>query len=226
MSAKGLQYSVLLACAAVASGGCSALDVLGSLDNQLKGSGRPASEARKVGDFDKIRDDGAANLKILVGLPTGVKVEGDDNIVPFVKTSVENGELIIKTKKNFRSKVKLLVTITTPTLNTLQLDGAGNISVNNAKADNFTIGLDGAGNVTADGTVNSLTATIDGAGNLKLGSLKSRTATATVDGAGNIDVWATDNLTATVDGVGNIRYKGSPQVQKSVEGVGRIEQRD
>jgi hypothetical protein len=183
-------------------------------------------ETRKVDDFTKIREDGFANVVVQVGPETSVKITGDDNIVPLVKTRVEKGELIIANKKSFRQKTKLLVSITLPTLTSVALDGAGNITVHNASGQDFSASLDGAGNVTVDGAVGNLSASLDGAGNLKLSDLKAKQASATVDGAGNIDVWATDNLTASVDGIGNIRYKGSPSVQKTVDGIGRVEQRD
>src|SRR5579862_2179269 len=129
MSAKGFQLSVLVACAAVASGGC-AIDMIGGLSGpQVKGSGRPAQETRNVDGFTKVREDGFANVDIQVGPATSVKVSGDDNIVPLVRTRVEKGELIISNKKNFHQKVKLLVSITVPNLTAVSLDGAGNITV-------------------------------------------------------------------------------------------------
>ncbi len=225
MNAKVVPYSVLLACAALASGGCTDL-VLGSIGNQIKGSGRAAHESRSVGDFHKVRDDGAANLLIQVGPAASIRVEGDDNIVPLVRTRVENGELVVETKKNFRPKNRLLVTITAPNLDAVHLDGAANVTVQNVRSDSFAVSLDGAGNVSIEGHVGTLSASLDGAGNLKLRDLQAKSASATVDGAGNVDVWASDSLTASINGVGNIRYKGTPSVQKAINGVGRIEQAD
>src|SRR4051812_25644578 len=77
----------------------------------VDGSGKAISESKTVGSFTKIREDGAANLYVKVGPSTSVKVEGDDNIVPMVKCTVEDGTLVIKTKGNFHPKTKLLVTV-------------------------------------------------------------------------------------------------------------------
>lgn len=225
MNAKVVPYSVLLACAAIASGGCADV-VLGGIGNQIKGSGRAAHESRTVSDFHKVRDDGAANVLIKVGSPISIRIEGDDNIVPLVKTRVENGELVIETKKNFHAKNRLLVTVTAPTLDAVHLDGAANVTVQNVRSDSFDVSLDGAGNVSVDGSVGTLSASLDGAGNLKLKGLRAKSASASVDGAGNVDVWASDSLTASINGVGNIRYKGSPSVQRAINGVGKIEKTD
>ena len=224
MNAKVIP-SVLLACAALASGGCSDIS-WGGIGNQVKGSGRSAHESRDVSDFHKVRDDGSANVLVKVGEPASIHIEGDDNIVPLVKTRVENGELVIETKKNFHSKSRLLVTVTAPTLDAVHLDGAANVTVQNVRSDSFDVSLNGAGNVSVEGHVDTLSASLDGAGNLKLAGLHAKSASASVDGAGNVDVWASASLTASINGVGNIRYKGSPSVQKAINGVGRIEQSD
>jgi len=223
MDAKFVPTSVLVAYAVVTTG-CGPL-MQGLNGNQVKGSGVLATEKRLVkGDFTRIREDGAANVFVRVGPAASVKVEGDDNIVPLVKTTVEDDTLVIKTKKQVRQKKKLLVTVTIPSLKEVQLDGAGNITVKDLQSTDFKVGLDGAGNITVGGSTASLSASINGAGNLRLADLKSETASASVDGAGNLDLWVTGKLSASIDGVGNIRYKGNPEVTKSVNGVGRVTQ--
>ena len=225
MSAKFGTSSVVFACA-IAASGCSPLALVSGLQ-QIRGSGVSHEEMRSVsGDFRKITEDGAANLFVTVGPSTTVKVEGDDNIVPLVETKVVKGTLVIKTKHNFRPKKKLLVTVTVPELNEVQLDGAGNVTVRNVQSRDFQVGWDGAGNVTLSGRTGSLRASLDGAGNLKMYDLKAASADTSVDGAGNIQVWATDHLKASIDGVGNISYKGHPRVDKSVGGVGRVHSAD
>ncbi len=193
--------------------------------HQVSGSGRPANEMRNLDSFSKISDNGSANVFVKVGPSTSVKVEGDDNIVPLVKTRVEDDRLIIETKKSLKPKTKLLVTVTMPHVSSVELNGAANITVHGVKADDFSATLDGAGNVTIDGTVAKLDASLDGAGNLKLQGLRAVNASASIDGAGNIDLWVTDSLNASIDGMGNIHYIGSPHVTKSVDGLGKVEQK-
>jgi hypothetical protein len=189
----------------------------------VKGSGVARSENRETkSDFTGVRDEGAANVYIKVGSARSVKVEGDDNIVPLVTTKVSDGVLIIKTRKSFKPKKKLLVTVTMPSLENVQLDGSANITAQNVNANKLEVGLDGAGNLTLSGRANSVEATLNGAGNIKLLDLNAADVSATVDGAGDIDVWATASLKAEVNGVGNINYKGSPKVSKQVDGVGHI----
>ena len=212
---------IALACA-MSTTGCIPM-IWAASSHGVHGSGRPAQETRRVvGDFSKVNEDGAVNVAIRVGDKTSVTVEGDDNIVPLVKTSVQDNTLYIETKKSIRPKQKLLVTITMPRLDEIQLDGAGNVTAKDVKSDALKVGLYGAGNIDISGTASSLTATLDGAGNITLTDLQVKNADVTVDGAGNLDLWATDSLKAALNGVGNIHYKGSPKVQKEVNGVGRI----
>lgn len=221
MGAKAIQFSVLLACA-VASGGCT--EIMSHVGNQVQGSGRPAAENRTVESFHKISEDGAANVLVTIGPSTSVKVEGDDNIVPLVRTKVKDDELLIETKKNFRTDKKLLVTVTVPSLTSIELNGAASIKVHNVSGSAFSVGLNGAGSISLDGSVGSVDASVNGTGNLKLSDLKAKSASTSVNGVGNIEVWATDSLAANVDGVGNIRYKGSPSITKTVNGVGKVSQ--
>lgn len=213
---------IAFACA-LSTTGCVPLMIMEA--HAVRGSGVFAQETRQVkGDFTRVQEDGAANVSIVVGQPTSVKIEGDDNIVPLVKTEVDGDTLRIGMKKkcNLHPNKKLVVTITMPSLNGVQLDGAGNITATNVNSNDLKIGLDGAGNVNVSGSAKKLDASIDGAGNLNLGQLQTVDASVTVDGAGNSHVWATGSLSAEINGVGNIRYKGTPQVSKKIDGVGRI----
>jgi len=211
---------------AVLLSGCGHLGVVFSMD-QVEGSGKVTSETRSVPDFKKIQDDGSVNVYVKVGPATSIKIEGDDNLLPLIKTKVKDGTLIISNKKSLHSNKKLLVTVTAPFIEAIDLDGAGNVTVHNLDCPHAHLTLDGAGNLTVTGKADTLETTLDGAGNMMLGGLMAKNAKANLNGAGNVDLSASDSLDATLDGVGNLTCHGHPkEVHKSVDGVGRISLED
>ena len=219
MSRNFVAPSLFVACAFV-SNGC----MFSGLVQGVRGSGRGAVETRRIStDFTKISEDIPANVEVQVGGATSIKIEGDDNILPLVKTTIEDGTLFIGSRKPIRENRKLVVTITLPALEAVSLNGAGNMNVSGIQGDTFAVSLDGSGNITLGGSTNSLSASLDGTGNLNLEGLQSSEASVSVDGAGNVDLWAAKSLNASLNGVGNIRYKGEPSVTQSINGVGRVE---
>ena len=206
--------------------GCVDMDI--NMGPGVKGSGKQATEHRKVDSFSKISSKGAYDVDVQVGDATSVTISGDDNLVKLVETKVEDGALFINTKENVRpSKKGLKISITTPKLEAFNLKGAGDVTITGIKGDSFTANLFGAGDVTASGNVNNLNATLKGAGDMHLYDLHAANATAQLTGTGNLDVWASKYLKADMSGVGDLSYKGHPtKVDKDATGVGDIKSED
>lgn len=219
-----LQKASLLAPALLGLAGCQ---IYGDLGHSVEGSGKSTQETRTInGDFKHVAEEGAAIVDITVGPPQSVKIEGDDNIVPLVKTRVEGGTLIISMKESVKTVEKLRVTISMPALEGVQLDGAGSIHIHGMSGPKLEAGINGAGQIVASGSVDDLNASINGAGKLLLSDLPADTASASVHGTGRIEVWAKKSLAASISGVGVIRYRGNPDISKSIQGVGKIEPED
>jgi hypothetical protein len=115
-------------------------------------------------------------------------------------------------------------TISAPSLELIEVFGAGNVEASGIKTKTFKANMSGAGNVTVSGEVDSVELVLSGAGNLNADSLKAKDVSVRVSGSGNADVHASGSLSAQVSGVGNISYAGKPgKVNQSVSGIGRID---
>jgi hypothetical protein len=210
----------------------------------IQGSGTKTTETRPVSGFDSVDLSGVGKLIISQTGTESLTIEGDDNIVPKIKTTVSGGTLDIGFEDNTSAnpKTPLVFNVTVKDIKSVTLSGAGSIEANDLKVSSFDTRLSGAGsatlgNLTADslkatlsgagnfevnGTVTSQDVTISGAGSYNAGDLRSNTAKITTSGAGSATVWATDSLTATVSGIGNIRYYGSPKLQANQSGIGSV----
>lgn len=208
---------------------------LGSFAQQkIVGDGSVKKEVRPVSDFTGVVVSGNVNVQISYGDAKDITVEADENILPYIETSVENGNLVIKTKDrvSLRSKHKLIVYASLTKVARLRVSGSGNITgsgdfSNDGKTDiavsgsgninvamnSFTetkINISGSGNVTLRGkSTNNIDAAVSGSGNIDCAEVSCNDVSAHVSGSGNIKVYANRSIDARVSGSGNIYYKGS-----------------
>jgi len=208
------------------------------------GSGRITSESREVSEFSGVILKSQGNVTINEGETFEVVVTTDDNMHEFFDTKVDaNGRLIIS--KNFWMWIqpsRLNINITTPSMNYIILNGAGNISSTHefsgnsmyiglsgagnisAKADviNLDANLSGAGNITITGTAENQSVNLSGAGNYKAFSLMSSDGSISLSGAGNCEVNVSTDLDVYLSGFGDVKYRGYPAVSKTVTGFGSV----
>jgi len=212
-----------------------------------RGSGNVITESRSVSNFQKVDLAGIGELNITIGDTESLTIEADDNLMPLIKTSVENGTLSIgldtaRGTIGLNPTKPIRYTLQAKTLDSLVVSGAGNVNLPSVTSDTFeirttgagnitipqlmattlTVAITGAGNMTLGGEVQTQDIRLSGLGNYSAGDLKSTNATVTISGAGNATVWASDSLDARLSGAGSVSYYGSPQVTQSISGVGAI----
>ena len=210
-----------------------------------RGSGNVKSQTREVSDFHAIEVNYPAEVIVSQGKAVSIKVEAEDNLLPGLKTEVQNGTLNIFYKsggKNVNPTQAVKITIVVKNLDDIQFSSAGILTVNGLKTDKLNFGLDGAGKVTindintkslklnlngagslsATGKADSLELNISGFGGFEGQDLHSQTANVNISGAGSATVWVSNTLDASVSGAGSVNYYGSATVTKTVSGVGSV----
>jgi len=210
----------------------------------VDGNGILKSEVRSVGEMTKIKLVGQLDVFVMQGSP-GIKVEGDENILPYVETRVDNGWLEIKTKEhvNIQSHNPVKVYVTTRGISDLKVAGSGNITCDKkfSSGNNMSFSITGSGNITADINAPAVDADITGSGNLYIkgetrnadisvtGSgnyespnLKAENAAVKISGSGNASLFADMDLKATITGSGDIKYSGNAEVEKHIAGSGSV----
>jgi hypothetical protein len=236
---KKILFSVLMIALVISS--CDLI-----LGRRIKGNGHIVSEQRTVNTAKKIKLAGSYDVELSKGA-TSVKIESDDNIIPYIVTEEEDGWLVIKSKEmvNLRPSSHIKVFISTEELDAVSIAGSGNI----VGKDKFTGGerlelkIAGSGDINIDVNAPSVKSEIAGSGNIIISgetkdeeihiaghgdykgeTLKAENAEVHIAGSGNVKVFADNRLTIHIAGSGSVYYKGNPRVEQHVAGSGDIKQ--
>ena len=214
----------------------------------IKGNGNVKTETRTLSGFTSLSSQGPMNVQIAYGNSNELKLEADGNLLPFIETFVEDGKLVIRTKKdvNLTSFSKMIVYVSMVKINSLQQSGSGNINgegvfVNDGRTeinvsgsgnvklrvDSFSqlgLNVSGSGNIDLKGNkANSITANVSGSGKINCSQISANDVIAKISGSGNIKVFVLNSLYAKISGSGNVFYKGDPASKMSkIGGSGKV----
>ncbi len=214
---------------------------------KIEGDGHLVKETRNLSGYTAVSSSGSWDVMIAYGNSNSIEVEGDENLLPYIETRVEDGRLYISGKKrvNLRSRHKITVYITMTRITGVSLSGSGDI-IGNGKFGNegrtdcklsgsgsiqlsfnkmkeVYVSISGSGNIRLSGTSETVDTHISGSGNIDCSNLVSDAVTVYVSGSGNTKVNANSSLEAHVSGSGNVYYSGAASsVQKHVSGSGRV----
>jgi hypothetical protein len=210
------------------------------------GSGHVKSEQRHVSSFNQVTLSGVGRLTITQGNSDALTVKSDENLLPYLTSSVSGTtlDLGVKSGVSIQSADPIDFLVTMKQLHGLTISGSGsaqaaNISgpalmvsvtgsgavvLNNLVVSALTATVSGSGVIRVTGTAQSQDITISGSGNFDGGGFATKSATVDISGSGNATVQVSETLTATVTGSGNVVYIGSPKVTQHVSGSGSVSQ--
>ena len=215
--------------------------------DKIEGNGQLKKENRSVGNFTKVASSGSWDVMLAYGAAHSIQVEGDENVLSYIETKVEDNKLSIHSKKNsnIRSKNKVVIYVTLPTLNgvnlsgsgdmigkgnfsndsklNLSVSGSGNIKLDINHAKSVECSIAGSGRILVSGKAESLLTSISGSGTVDAYGLSSNEVTARISGSGQAKVFANKSIDASISGSGDVHYKGAPEsIQKRSAGSGRV----
>ena len=187
-------------------------------------TGGVTSEARDVSGFDEVELQGVGNLSLEQTGSESLTVEAEEDVLPKIRTEVENKRLIISPERNtsINTTKPINYKLTVKNLNTLEVSGSGNVEAEDINTDELAVTIGGAGDVEIRGSADSQEVEISGSGEYKAGDLESKEATIDVRGSGLATVNVSDELEAEVSGSGSVEYIGDPMVQQEVSGAGEV----
>jgi hypothetical protein len=192
--------------------------------NAIHGSGKIVSQTREVEECSGLTIQNIGNVFLMQDNTQSIRIEADDNIIDKVITRKEDGVLLVGLEDGSYSNVTLRAYVSLKTIESLKINGAGNINTQNSlNSDELEVIINGAGNIVIQGNGNYMYCFINGAGNVMAKDFSVPKCRAMVNGAGNITLTVTEELDASVNGTGNIYYYGNPpNVTTSIIGVGHI----
>ena len=215
--------------------------------NCVHGSGVQAEEKRKVNDFTRINVAGGYKITLKQDSSLQLNITADDNVLKYLRTTVDGDVLKISTRKNICAKNPIAIVIGVHNLEAIK--GAGAIEVlsdGKLKVKDFDFNLSGASKVNLDMDANNVTT--KGAGATEL-TLKGQAASHSVHLTGSGKLYALDFVVGKYDvqttgaseckinvltdldvqttGAAEISYKGNPaHVNSSKTGAADIKKID
>jgi hypothetical protein len=214
---------------------------------KIKGKGDLVVETRTVTGYSGLELSMECKVIFTPGQDYSLKVEAQDNLMPYIETFAEGGHLVIRQKPNinFSNNLPITITVTAPesagfwisgsgnihvqgtwvggSVET-DISGSGNVFVQDLDVASYRVRISGSGNVECGtGYADSEDLNISGSGNIDLRNVIAERTTAIISGSGNIYTQVTIQLDATISGSGSIFYLGQPSVNVQISGSGKVQ---
>lgn len=213
----------------------------------IDGNGHIATETRNISSAEEIEAHSFFDVVIVNGSTPSIKIEADDNLIPYIVTNNEGGKLVIRTKDHvgLKSDNKIKVYVTTNRVEEISLSGSGNVTSNDkltggdqlklhisgsgdiklsVNTPRVEAGISGSGSIELNGETKDSKITITGSGDYKAQELQAENADVHITGNGNVNVSASVKLIVHITGSGDVYYKGSPSLEQHITGSGSIKQ--
>jgi cytoskeletal protein CcmA (bactofilin family) len=214
--------------------------------NVISGSGNAVTEDRRVDSFSAVSLEGNGELVIAQGGQAGLTVEAEKNLMKYVRAEFISDTLTINMATEggrvIRPTKPIVYHVTAPNLNRVQVDGSGDLQIDNLETDQLEIKINGSGGtqigdlqsdqliyrisgsgdarITGQVAVQSIQ--IDGSGNYQAGDLQCQETQIQLGGSGEVTVWVQDRLDVAINGSGTVNYYGTPQISQNISGSGEL----
>lgn len=214
---------------------------------RVNGNGNIKTEERSVGTYSGVSSSGSFDVALKFGKPGAIKIEGEENLLEYIETKVENDVLVIKFRKNINVSHRKKITVYVPLtkLSRLSLSGSGNISGsgdfgNDGKTEfrvsgsgdidvafdrirSSEVSISGSGKIILQGKGDEVDVHISGSGNARCENLVANDVKVSISGSGNSRVHSDKSLDVKISGSGDVQYKGNAtDVVKHIGGSGTV----
>lgn len=214
----------------------------------VKGSGTIKEETRSLRAYNSVATSGNFSVYIDPAGKTDIRMEADDNLMPYIETEVKGHNLDISIKKgyNIKPSKQIRIYVSIASLESLSSSGGGGFySEGSLKGDNVKIGISGStesdldlsaramkidvsgsSKISLKGAITDTKYSVSGAAKVEALNLVADNVAVGISGSGKMEVYAQKKLDISVSGVGDIRYKGNPVVNQSSSGSAKISKID
>ncbi|HEX6428957.1 MAG TPA: head GIN domain-containing protein [Niastella sp.] len=225
------------------------LFIISSACKKITGKGPIVTETRQTASFDGLDVRIPADTYFTQDSVYKLELHAQENILDEIETTVINNNLQIRFRHHntsIRSNDGISIYVSGPDVRSftvegsgylevpapftpanlhLQVDGSGNIRINNITTTEINANIEGSGSINVNsGNGNATNLHISGSGLMDMSGVMMKDADASIQGSGNIKLFATQTLNANISGSGTILYKGSPAVKTHISGSGTVSQ--
>lgn len=210
----------------------------------IHGDGDIVSETRDEKDFTGLNVSVPGKINVKLGSAFKVEVQVEENLLPYLRTEVESdGDLHIYFSEEVRDVDGLVVSVTMPALESLNLSGSaelvtngifegplldldvsgsGKVTMDFIDYDDIDVQLSGSGRIELEGAGGELNAHISGSGHIVALDCPVREAEVHISGSGSAKVDVLQKLKAHISGSGEVWYEGTPVVESDISGSGKV----
>ncbi len=219
----------IVAVAALTTGCVFPLDIEFDNDHDpdhdgIRGSGHVVSQVRAVAEFNAISASGEGRVIIERTGREALRIEAEDNLLPYLRTTVVGGKLILGPRPgvNLSPRRDIVYHLEVEALDRIESSGAVTFEADLGDQPELSVALSGVCTLEAHGSVDQLRVTLSGVTGFGGLGLESRSAHVMASGVSWANVWATEYLDASASGVSAIRYTGDPDLHAHTSGLSTI----
>ncbi|MFY1111433.1 MAG: head GIN domain-containing protein [Methanosarcinaceae archaeon] len=231
---------ILILAAVMAGSGCAAYEC-------EPGSGNVEEENRNVEPYHSVDSQVSGDIFVKQDGGSSLVIEAEDNLLPLLETSVENGVLVIRAKKCIRPLKPIKVYAGMEEVRSLSLSGSGDITgTTPIDSENLELAIIGSGDIEMEVNASSLKSQvsgsgdfllegdaatheieIDGSGDVDALGLRTEVTRVRIYGSGDAKVYTDREMDVEIAGSGSVYYWGEPEkFNTQVSGSGKIEKID
>lgn len=158
----------------------------------IDGNGQVITQSREASEINELVNTTAVDVIYIKADSVSITVTAESNFMKHIETSSSQGRLNIRTDPRntcFNYTVKPLITVTSPSLNSLELTGSGSMQADSISGPEAEIRSTGSGDLHIGNVISDdMFITVTGSGDVEMSSVNCIEADLTLTGSGNLDI--------------------------------------
>jgi hypothetical protein len=192
---------------------------------QLTGTGEGKQEVRNVAEFAGINVNGNYEIVGSMGSPQKVVLFSNENLLPYITSTVKSSVLMIDTSKSADIKPTIIqkMWFFSDVFDSLTLNGASKFQFLDLKAKKLVISLTGAHQLLFSGTGTDIDIVINGNSDVDAKNLAVENATIEINGSSSVLINPSKTLKIKINGNGKVIYfNKEPKIEQTINGSGQV----
>lgn len=190
------------------------------------GNGVSLTQEIEVGEFDRISIPSFVDVYYTqISGEQSVTLTCDENLFKHYKIEVRDGKLVADCENFCRNKIDTYLTVCSTVLNEVKLSGSGDLHIEDTlkTEDNFTIEVNGSGDVEIDNLqVESATIRNSGSGDIEADNMTAESIKISTSGSGDCTLECKDSgtLDIKISGSGDVNISGTARAIVNISQTG------
>ncbi len=191
-------------------------------DKKIEGSGNVVTESRDVSGIEAVNLATVGTLIITVGSEEKLEIEAEDNLIEYIQTDVDGGQLVIELESPYSFDINepILYHLTVKSLEEIEASSAGDIEAPALKAGRMFVRISSAGNIDIEKIeADMLDIQISSAGDLNIDDVVAKEVEVDINSSGDTRIRAliSDYLDVNINSSGNFSVLGGKVKEQEIQ---------